>query len=118
MRPGRVICLVIAALAAGCGDREVPDAEWRFEWSVGGRTVADVWTDRGESCGASGRDDENILSLLHKSKLEACKTECKPRPKQDQLACRLACDKEIKLAARKCTEKTRKVPSPPLFPVH
>jgi hypothetical protein len=109
--------LAIAALGGGCGDREVPDAEWSFQWSVAGRPVVDVWTDNGVTCEKSDRDDGNILSLLHKSKLAACKKDCKPKPRGEQLACRLTCDKQIKLAARECTQKTRKVPPPSLFPV-
>jgi hypothetical protein len=108
----------LASLLVACGDREVPDAEWRFEWSVAGRTVVDVWTDRGSTCGQSESSDENILALLYKSKLAACQKECKPKPRQEVLACRLACDKEIKITARKCTQRTREVKPPPLFPVH
>lgn len=113
-----LVTVFLAALAGGCGDREVPDAEWRFEWSVAGKAVVDVWTDRGSTCGESGRSDENILALLHKSKLAACKKECKPRPKQEEVACRLTCDKQISIKARTCSQRTRKVAPPPLFPVH
>jgi hypothetical protein len=111
--------LALLALAGACGERKVPDAEWRFEWSLAGKAVTDVWTDKGATCRDSDNDDENILALLHKSKRAACKKACKPMTKPDEaLACRLSCDKEIAIVSRDCTQKTRVLPPPPLFPMH
>lgn len=110
--------LALLALAGACGERKVPDAEWRFEWSLAGKPVTDVWTDKDATCSESDGDDENTLALLHKSKLAACKKACKPMAKPDEaLACRLSCDREIKIVARTCSQKTRVLPPPSLFPV-